>query len=94
MMKGNINPATAKAVGRRRTTGHYDSVASLEDAIAQSITETPDLPWRVLGEQHGVAATTARNIAKRLVREGRIQPFPGSAPYGITLLFEELGRER
>lgn len=80
-MKGNKHPVTGRIMGRRRTTGNYNSVTALEDAIAQSIMETPDLSWRSLGTEHGVAATTARNIAKRLVREERIPPFLGATPF-------------
>lgn len=76
-MKGNINPSTGKALGRRCTTGHYQCVESLEDAIASDLTEIPDMPWRVLAVAHGVSSTTVRNIAKRLVQDGRIRPFPG-----------------
>lgn len=79
-MKGNMHPVTGRVMGRRRTTGHYGTTEALEEAIAKTLTETPDLSWLSLGIRHGISATTARNIARQLVVKGRIHPFPGSVP--------------
>lgn len=71
------HPITGRVISGRRTTGHYATVEQLEEAIATSLTETPDLPWLALGIRHGVSASTARNIAVKLIEQQRVRPYNG-----------------
>lgn len=71
------HPITGRNVSGRIVTGHYETRGELEDAIAQSLTETPELPWLALGMRHGVSASTARNIAVKLIEQQRVRPYNG-----------------
>jgi hypothetical protein len=69
----DVHPETSKAFyGRqqsgRLTTGHYQTRQELEIALWRDLIHSSGLmPWRDLGERHGVSPSTARNIAKTMI---------------------------
>ncbi len=68
-----VHPETGKAFhGRqqsgRLTTGHYQTRQELEIALWRDLIHSSGLmPWRDLGERHGISPSTARNIVKTLI---------------------------
>lgn len=55
-----------------RVRGKYNSREELEDAIAKTLYQEPDISWRELGLRHGITKSTARYITVNLIIDGKV----------------------